>query len=71
MSRENTPATGYMVECSREGQTWMLGLHSPFGFRALVMRDKIAEDVAKALTRMDDVTYRVVPAPAPHIASVP
>ena len=64
MSRENTPADGYLIEHEEGGETYMLGFHSPIGFKSAVMPQEAAESIAKRLGSVYGRPFNVVPAPS-------
>ncbi|MDD9990370.1 MAG: hypothetical protein OXP75_01075 [Rhodospirillales bacterium] len=64
MSRENTPADGYVIEHEQGGETYMLGFHSVTGFQAAVLPQEAAEKIAKRLGSVYGRPFNVVPAPS-------
>jgi len=64
LSRENSPAEGYLVEHEEGGETYMLGFQSPVGFKSAVLPHDVAEDIAKRLGNVYGRPFTVVPAPA-------
>ena len=66
MSREDAPFTGYVVECDRQDETWILGGHCEQGFRTFVLTQATAEHIARALSDEYATQFHVVPAPGHH-----
>ena len=63
MSRQDAPSEGYIVECDRDGSTWILGGHNEKGFTTFVFTQATAEEIARKLTAEHDTQWHVVPAP--------
>ena len=63
MSRENTPSEGYIVECDRQSETWVLGGHGEQSFRPFILTQATANEIARKLTAEYATQFHVVPAP--------
>ena len=63
MSREHTPSEGYVVECDRQGETWILGAHCEQGFQTFILTQATANEIARKLTAEYANQFHVVSAP--------